>query len=64
MCVVDQAFMASQKGKGKKSPSMADKQKFVNSTRPKKENKDKKKVGKQKMFCKYYKALDHIIKNC
>ena len=32
MHVADQAFMASQKGKGKTGPSMASKQKSINST--------------------------------
>ena len=55
--------MASQKGKGKTGPSMAGKQKSANPTQSKKEDKDEKKAHKQKMFCKYCKALDHIIKN-
>ena len=43
---------------------MASKQKSANTTQSKKEDKDEKKAGKQKMFCKYCKASDHIIKNC
>ena len=53
MRVANQAFMASQKGKGKIGPSMAGEQKSVNSTQPKKEDKHEKKAGKHKMFCKY-----------
>ena len=43
---------------------MASKQKSANITQSKKEDKDEKKAGKQKMFCKYCKASNHIIKNC
>ena len=64
MRVADQAFMASQKGKGKTGTSMASKQKSTNTMQPKKEDKDEKKASKYKMFCKYYEASDHIIKNC
>ena len=64
MRVADQAFVASQKGKGKIGPSMAGKQTSASPTQSKKEDKDEKKAGKQKMFCKYCKASDHIIKNC
>ena len=46
MCVADQAFMASQKGKGKIGPSMAGKQKSANPTHSKKEDKDEKKASK------------------
>ena len=63
MRVADQAFMASQKGKGKFGSS-AGKQKSVNVAQPKKEDKDEKKAGKPKCFCKYCKATDHVIKNC
>ena len=31
---------------------------------PKKEDKDEKKVGKQKVLCKNYKATDHLVKSC
>ena len=30
---------------------------------PKKEDKDEKKIGKKKTFCKYCKANDHVIKS-
>ena len=30
----------------------------------KKDNKNEKKTEKQKLFCKYCKAHEHIIKNC
>ena len=62
MCV-DQAFWARQKGKGKVGPSTG-KPKSDYVAQPKKEDKDEKKVGKQKVFCKYCKATDHVIKSC
>ena len=63
MRVADQAFLASQKGKGKYSSSTS-KQKSTNTSQVKKDDKDEKKSEKQKLFCKYCKGNDHIIKNC
>ena len=63
MRVADQDFIASQKGKGQKG-SFAGKQKSVNSAYTKKEDRDEKKAKKQKIFCKYCKATDHVIKSC
>ena len=63
MHVADQAFAASQRGKNKGS-SYSSKQKSANAAQAKKEDKDKRKPEKQKQFCKYYKANDHVIKSC
>jgi transposase InsO family protein len=63
MRVADQAFLTSQKGKGKWSSSTS-KQKSVNAAQSKNQDKDEKKSEKQKLFCKYCKGNDHIIKNC
>ena len=59
MRVADQAFLASQKGKGKWNSS-ASKQRFANNSQVN----EKKQEQKQKLFCKYCKGIDHIIKNC
>ena len=56
MRVADQAFWAGQTGKGKVGPSIG-KPKSAYVVQPKKEDKDEKKVVKQKVFCKYCKAL-------
>jgi hypothetical protein len=63
MRVADQAFLTSQKGKGKWSSSTS-KQKFANAAQSKNQDKDEKKSEKQKLFCKYCKGNNHIIKNC
>ena len=50
MRVADQAFVASQKGKGKGGSSFG-KQKAGNTAQSKKEDKNERKVDKKKMFC-------------
>lgn len=63
MHVADQAFWAGQKGKGKIDP-MTGNPKPAYVVQSKKEDKDEKKAGKQKVFCKYCKATNHVIKSC
>ena len=63
MRVANQAFLASQNGIGKYSSSTS-KLKSANTSQVMKDEKDEKKLEKQKLFCKYYKGIDHILKNC
>ena len=59
--VADQAFMSAHRGHGNVSTrSKAKGASFKNSNKSEKAT-DK---GKQKLFCKYCKAMDHIIKDC
>ena len=58
MRVANQAFLVSQKGKGKWN-SFASKQRFANNSQVN----EKKQEQKQELFCKYCKGIDHIIKN-
>ena len=62
MRVADQAFIASQRGKGKAASSYS-KPKFAGAGPTKKADKDEKKTEK-KLRCNYCKAVDHVIKDC
>ena len=62
MRVADQAFVASQRGKGKAASSYS-KPKSAGAGPAKKADKDEKKTEK-KLRCNYCKALDHVIKDC
>ena len=64
MRIVDQAFVANQKGDKGKAGFSYSKQKSTNDAQSKKEDKDEKKGEKKKMFCKYCKANNHVIKAC
>ena len=60
----DQDFVANQRGGKGKACFSYSKQKSANAAQSKKEDKDEKKGEKQKMFCKYCKANNHVIKMC
>ena len=62
MRVVDQDFIASQRGKGK-AASLYSKPKSAGAGPTKKADKDEKKTEK-KLQCNYCKAVDHVIKDC